>query len=204
MKLFFSPASPYVRKVMVVASELGLTDRIEKLPSAASPIKADQTVTPHNPTGKVPTLLTDDGVSLFDSRVICEYLDGIDGTQRIFPAAGPARWNALREQAIGDGLLDAALLSRYETFMRPEELRWDAWITGQLTKIDVSLAAIEAAADGFGSRVDIGTITMACALHYLDFRFGHRPWRDANPRTAAWFETFSQRPSMTASSPFNA
>jgi len=204
MKLFFSPASPYVRKVMVVASELGLADRIEKLPSAASPIKADQTVTPHNPTGKVPTLLTDDGMSLFDSRVICEYLDGVDGTQRIFPAAGQARWNALREQAIGDGLLDAALLARYETFMRPEELRWDAWTTGQLTKIDVSLAAIEAAAGSFGDRVDIGTITIACALHYLDFRFGHRPWRDANPRTAAWFETFSQRPSMTASSPFNA
>lgn len=204
MKLFFSPASPYVRKVMVVASELGLADRIEKLPSAASPVKADQTITPHNPTGKVPTLLTDDGLALFDSRVICEYLDSLDGAQRIFPAAGPARWNALREQAIADGLLDAALLARYESFMRPEELRWDAWMTGQLTKIDVSLAAIEAAAGSFGDRVDIGTITIACALHYLDFRFGHRPWRDANPRAAAWFETFSQRPSMTASSPFNA
>jgi glutathione S-transferase len=201
MKLFFSPASPYVRKVMVVANELGLADRIEKLPSAASPVNADQTITPHNPTGKVPTLLTDDGISLFDSRVICEYLDGLDGTQRIFPAAGPARWTALREQAIGDGLLDAALLSRYETFMRPEALRWEAWTTGQLTKIDVSLAAIEAAVDGFGSRVDIGTIAIGCALGYLDFRFAHRPWRDANPRAAAWFETFSTRPSMQATVP---
>lgn len=204
MKLFFSPASPYVRKVLVVASELGLADRIEKLPSAASPIKADQTIVVHNPTGKVPTLLTDDGMSLFDSRVICEYIDSIDGTQRIFPAAGPARWNALREQAIGDGLLDAALLARYEGFMRPEELRWEAWTTGQLTKIDVSLAAIEAVADSFGDRVDIGTITIGCALHYLDFRFAHRPWREANPRAAAWFERFSQRESMKASSPFNA
>jgi len=204
MKLFFSPASPYVRKVMVVASELGLADRIEKLPSAASPIKADQTIVAHNPTGKVPTLLTDDGMALFDSRTICEYVDSLDGTQRIFPAVGPARWNALREQAIGDGLLDAALLARYEGFMRPEELRWDAWMTGQLTKIDVSLAAIEAAADSFGDRVDIGTITIGCALHYLDFRFGDRPWRDGNPKTAAWFERFSQRPSMLASSPFNA
>src|SRR5260221_10537422 len=114
MKLFFSPASPFVRKVLVVAIELGMEGRIERLPSAVHPVNRDQAVVAKNPLGQVPTLLLDDGTPLHDSRVICEYLDAQAGGARLFPAPGAARWQALTEQSVADGLLDAAILSRYE------------------------------------------------------------------------------------------
>lgn len=111
MKLFYSPTSPFVRKVMVVAHELGLADRLERLPSAAHPVNRDKSIISHNPLGQVPTLLTDDGQVLADSRVICEYLDDLAGGG-LFPKAGAARWRALVDQTLGDGLLGAALLAR--------------------------------------------------------------------------------------------
>jgi len=201
MKIFFSPASPYVRKCMVVAHELGLANRIEKLPSAASPVTRDQTIVPVNPLGKVPTFITDSGEALYDSRVICEYLDAQAGG-KLFPQSGPQRWLALTDQALGDGLLDAALLARYETALRPEALRWDDWIRGQLDKISTALARIEEVAPVLAARgVDIGTITFGCALGYLDFRFADLGWRDAYPATATWYAEFSQRPSMQATQP---
>lgn len=200
MKIYFSPASPYVRKCMVVAHELGLAERIEKLPSAASPVNRDQTIVATNPLGKVPTLITDDGAALYDSRVICEYLDA-QGGGKLFPREGGLRWQVLTEQALADGLLDAALLARYETFLRPEELRWDAWYKGQLDKVASCLKNIEAVADTLGERVDIGTITFGCGLGYLDFRYPDYDWRSAHPKAAAWYARFSQRPSMQATAP---
>jgi glutathione S-transferase len=200
MKLFHSPASPYVRKCMVVAHECDLAGRLTLLPAAAHPVNRDRNLVASNPLGKVPTLLTDDGLALYDSRVICEYLDHAGGA-RLFPAAGPARWRALAEQALGDGILDAALLVRYEGNARPEALRWADWTAGQMDKIACGLRTLEEAAPGFGDRVDIGTITLACVLGYLDFRFAQLAWRDTHPQAAAWFARFEARPSMQATLP---
>jgi glutathione S-transferase len=199
MKLFFSPASPYVRKVVVVAHELGITDKIERLPSAAHPVNRDQTIIQQNPIGKVPTLVTDDGLALYDSRVICEYVAAQVPGSTIFPATGRMRWVALAEQALGDGLLDAALLARYETAVRPAEFKWAGWLDGQLDKVNTCLAAIERS--DFGSRLDIGTITIGCALGYLDFRFPDLNWRAKHPKAKAWFAVFGERPSMQATRP---
>lgn len=201
MKLFYSGASPYVRKCMVVAHELGLAARIEHLPAAAHPVNRDQNIVRNNPLGKVPTLLTDDGTVLYDSRVICEFLNDLGGG-KLFPAAGGAqRWQVLTEQSLGDGILDAALLARYEGAMRPEALRWADWTTGQLDKIHCGLAAIDAKADSLGDRVDIGTITMGCVLGYLDLRFDHLGWRQQHAKAAAWFARFNARPAMQATLP---
>ena len=199
MKIYFSPASPYVRKVMVVAHELGLADGIEKLPSAAGPVARDATVRQDNPLGQVPTFFADDGTVLYDSRVICEYLDDLGGGHMF--GSGPTRWRNLTDAALGDGLLGAALLARYESVLRPDEFRWADWISGQKAKITDAVDRMETMAGGFGDRLDIGTITFACGLGYLDFRFPDHDWRSGHPRTAAWFELFSQRSSMAATRP---
>lgn len=195
MKLFFSPASPYVRKVMASAWTLGLADTIEALPSAASPVARDMTIAPHNPLGKVPTAILPDGTALIDSRTICEYLHEQAPQHGLFPQ-GAARWEALRLHALADGLLDAALLARYETFMRPEALRWDAWIAGLMGKIDAAVAELESSADSLTGRADIGAITTGCALGYLDFRFPGHDWRAQAPRLAAWWAGYAQTEPM--------
>ena len=200
MRLFHSPASPFVRKVLVCAHELGLADRIETLPSAAHPIDTDRTIAADNPLGQVPTFYADDGRTLFDSRVICEYLDALPGGGRMFPA-GDAHWTALVRQSAGDGLLDAALLARYDTVVRPAELRWEPWIGGQMNKIARTLDYMEAEADALAGTVDIGTITYGCALGYLDFRFADLGWRPSRPKLADWYARFGERPSMAATRP---
>lgn len=200
MKLHYSPASPFVRKVMICARELGLAARIETLPAAAHPVNRDGSIIASNPLGQVPTFFADDGTVLYDSRVICEYLDTLAGGG-LFPKAGPARWNALVEQSLADGLLDAALLTRYERVARPDALKWPEWEAGQIDKIRCALDKFEADAAGFGSRLDIGTITIACALGYLDFRFPELGWREGRKALAGWFETISARPSVAATVP---
>ena len=197
MKIYYSPTSPYVRKVLVVAQELGLFDRIEKLPSAAHPVNRDRGIVAHTPLGQVPTFFTDEGLMLTDSRVICEYLDSLAGGG-LFPAAGPARWRALTDQAIGDGALAAALLARYEAAVRPSEKQWSDWLDGQVDKIVETLALIEKNAASYGDRFDIGTITLGCLLSYLDLRFPALSWRNGRPDAAAWFARFDERPSMAA------
>ena len=126
----------------LVGHELGLNARITMLPSAAHPIQRDQAIIANNPLGKVPTLLTDDGQALYDSRVICDYLDDLVGCS-LFPKTGAARWHTLALHALGDGMLDAALLARYEDVARPEAIRWKEWRAGELDKIETSLAALE-------------------------------------------------------------
>ena len=200
MKIFHSPASPFVRKCMVVAHELGIADRIEKLPSAAGPVKRDTTILPKNPLGQVPTFLCDDGQVLYDSRVICEYLDATY-SGALFPADGSQRWARLTELALADGMTAAALLARYETMLRPEALRWNDWTEGQLAKVRTGLEWLETAAPSFGDRVDIGTIAFGCTLGYMDFRFPSVDWRGEAPNTAKWFEVFNQRASMQATLP---
>jgi len=200
MKIFFAPASPFVRKCLVAAAELGLREGIELVSAAAHPVNRDKNVVAHNPLGKIPTLLADDGSVLYDSRVICEYLNAL-GDGHLLPREGNARWSVLAEQALADGICDAAVLTRYETFARPEPLRWNEWIAGQLEKVTSGLDFIEERAAGFADRVDLGTIAFGCALGYLDFRFASLAWRDNRPHAAAWFERFGERPSMIDTRP---
>ena len=201
MKLFYSPSSPYVRKVMVCALELGLESRIERLPATVSPVNRDENVARANPMGKLPTMLLDDGTALFDSIVICEYLDSIADRPRLFPPAGAERFRALREHALADGILDAALLARYETVLRPEQLRWQPWLDGQLRKMASGVDVVEAECGAYGERFDIGTLAIACALGYLDFRFPDLQWRTGRPATTRWFERVSTRASLRETVP---
>jgi glutathione S-transferase len=200
LKLFYSAASPFVRKCLVAAHELGLRERIELVPGAAHPVHRDRAIVAHNPLGKVPTLIADDGTVLYDSRVICEYLDTL-GSGSLIPRDGDARWSVLVLQSLADGVMDAAVLARYETAVRPEALRWSDWSAGQLDKVACALAELEKRTGGFGDRVDLGTIGFGCALGYLDFRFAHLGWRNSHPNAAAWFERFDTRPSMVATRP---
>jgi len=200
MKLAYSPASPYVRKVNVCAEELGLASRIENVPTKVLPSEPNREYGRSAPLMKVPSLTLDDGTVLFDSIVICEYLDSLAGGGKLFPASGNARWKALRLHALANGILDAAILARYETFLRPEALRWDAWTQGQLTKVDQALDHLEKHAGDLAA-FDVGTIAVGCALGYLDFRFADRRWRDARPALAAWYEKTAQRESFKKTVP---
>lgn len=199
MKLHYSSASPYVRKVNVCAEELGLASRIEIVPTKVLPSEPNRDYGKVAPLMKVPSLELDNGDVLFDSIVICEYLDSLGGS-KLFPAAGEARWKALRLHALADGILDASILARYENFLRPAELRWSAWTDGQLAKVDQGLDFLERSA-GELQGVNIGTISVGCALGYLDFRYADRNWRGAHPRLAAWFEEISKRDSFKKTVP---
>jgi glutathione S-transferase len=201
VKLSYSAASPFVRKVLVAAFETGLAPRIERVPTTVAPNHVNAEYQRAQPLAKVPALTTDDGTVLYDSRVICEYLDSLHQGPKLFPAAGAARWTALRRQALGDGICDAAVLNRYETFLRPEEKRWDQWIDGQMRKVRGSLDALEAEAPALGDTVDIGAIAIGCALGYLDFRYASEHWRSGRPKLAAWYEKFASRASMQETQP---
>ncbi len=194
MKLYYSPTSPYVRKVLVVAHEAGILDRITLLASAPSPVKPDAEVQRVNPLGQIPALILDDGTMIADSRVICEYLDAQTGGNFV-PAAGAARWSVLTEESTADGMTAAALLCRYE-MTRPENFRWQDWYDGQLAKIHAGLDFFERRADSFSERVDLGTISAACGLSYLQLRFGDIDWLGSRPALARWYARFCERASM--------
>lgn len=196
MQLFFNPASPFVRKVRVTAHELGLSEKIELISLTLTPVSPHDGVRSKNPLGKIPTLVTDDGAVLFDSPVICEYLDALAGGNRVFPPIGAARWTALRRQALADGIMDAAVLTRYEDAVRPKELRWQNWVDGQFLKIRTALDSLER--ENLEGSLDIGTISVACALSYLDLRFASEGWRTSRPRLAAWVAAVSKRPALAA------
>lgn len=193
MKLRYSATSPYVRKVMVTAIEMGVADTIELLSTNVWAQETD--IHAHNPLGKVPALVLEDGMVLFDSPVICEYLAAQSDDTSIFPAPGPARWTALRHQALGDGIMDAALLRRMESGRPPGE-KSDAWIGRQKITIERALDELEQEADSLGEGLTIGHIAIGCALGYLDLRFAEDNWRAERPALADWFDTFSARRSM--------
>jgi glutathione S-transferase len=197
MKLRFSAASPYVRKVMVVAHETGLAGRIEIVPTNVW--APDSDVGKDNPLGKVPALIADDGTALFDSPVICEYLDTLSGG-KLFPAAGVARWQALKLQALADGMLDAAILRRLES-QRPAALQSKDWMARQANVVQRGLDLAERSAADWSATFGIGPIAIGCAVGWLDFRFGHEDWRPGRPKLAAWYERFVKRPSMQATMP---
>lgn len=200
MKLFYSPTSPYVRKVVVCAEEAGLEGQIERVPATVTPVTDSPAVAAANPLAKVPTLVLDDGTSLFDSRVIVEYLDHLSGG-RLLPPAGPDRWRVLRDQAAADGMTDAALFVRYERALRPEPLRWADWDAAQLGKVHRALDDLEQTFQPSAGRPLAGDIAVACALGYLDFRFPELAWRDGHPRLTAFDAVMAERPSIKASAP---
>jgi glutathione S-transferase len=199
MKLHYNPASPYVGKVRVLALETGLMGDIELAKVMITPTGPDANLCSDNPIGKIPTLIRDDGATLYDSRVICEYLDDLHEGVPMFPEKGEARWTAVRRQALADGILDAAVGTRYETVLRPQALRWPDWVDGQMGKVRRSLDVLEG--EALADTVDIGTISVACALGYMDFRYPDEGWRDARPKLAAWYEKFAARPSMIETRP---
>jgi glutathione S-transferase len=200
MKIFYSITSPFVRKCLMSAHELGLRKRLELVSAAPHPVKRDPVLVAVNPLGKLPALITDEGAVIFDSHVICEYLNTL-GDGHLIPAPGAARWRVLTDQTLADGMLDAAVLTRYKTNARPEALRWDAWIGGQLEKVTCGLADLERRAGELAGRIDVGTIALGCALGYLDFRYASMAWRARHPGLAAWYAAFSQRESMTTTQP---
>lgn len=199
MLLRHSHTSPFVRKVTVLLHEAGLADRVA-LQTVDGWSEPDQ-LTVDNPLSMVPTLVLDDGSALYDSPVICEYLDQLHAGPRMIPDVGDARWQVLREQALADGILDSAVLIFVELHKRPEAQRWDWWIELKRRAILRSLDSLEARSDTLRGRVDLGVISIAVALGYLDLRGAAGPWREGRPALAAWYAGFAGRPSMIATAP---
>lgn len=200
MKLHWSPKSPYVRKVMVIAHETGLTDRIELVRSVAGMLKPNDRLMQDNPLSKIPTLVLDDGMVLFDSAVICEYLNDLAGAS-FFPRSGPAKWQALRWHAFGDGLLDALILWRNER-ERPDGMRSQVLIDAFHRKTLASLQQLDGEAEALqAAPLTIGHVALACALGYLDFRFEALGWRGLAPRLSRWNEAVQARASFMATLP---
>jgi glutathione S-transferase len=199
VKLCFSPTSPYVRKVWACAISRGIAAQMELVPTNGNASLPEFVAI--NPLSKVPALITEDGVALFDSPVICEYLDSIGDALPMLPAHGAARWRALKFQAMGDGILDASVPRRGE-MQKPQDDGRVAWIARQVAAVDRTLDALEA--DPPHRIVDIGSIAIACALGYLDFRFAVQPWRQMRPKLSAWFEAFAQNPAIADTVPKDA
>jgi glutathione S-transferase len=201
MKLLYSITSPFARKVRVFLAEAGLSDRVSVESVSAVPTAPAPAFAANNPLAKIPTLVLASGEALYDSRVIVEFLDSMHTGEPLFPAPGPARWTALRRQALADGAMDAAILVRYEGFIRPKELAWPDWVEGQMNKIRRALDALEGEADSMIGKLTIGEITVACLLDYLDFRYPAENWRNTRPKLAAFQAEFSARPSMVETRP---
>ncbi len=199
MQLRYSPTSPYVRKVMATAIETGLDSEIEKIPT--NPWDAATDLPSDNPIGKVPALVIDGARVLFDSPVICEYLDSLHDGAKLYPPSGDARWSALRLQALGDGILDAAVLRLLEG-RRPEERQSPDWVERQKNVVNRALDTLEKEVDTLqGDGAGIGQITVGCALGYLHFRFPNDDWRSGRAKLTEWYEKFSQRASMKETVP---
>ena len=190
MKLRHAPRSPFVRKVMVCAHEHGLVQRIELVPTAVSPIQANEPACAREPADEGAEPHHRRGEALFNSPVICEYLDSLAGGGRPFPASGAARWAASRQQALGDGILDALVLCRYET-LRPEDKRWSGWTDGPIKKAYQDSPPSSAK---LSPGTAIGLIAIGCMFGYLDFRFPQDGWRRRHPKLASWYQNFRNAP----------
>lgn len=193
MKLRYSPSSPFVRKVVVAAMEMGLDARIERIPT--NPMKREDRQSSPNPLGKVPCLETDDGLVLYDSPVIIEYLDSLHAGQKLIPVSGNARWVALRRQAMGDGIIENIVLAFIETLRKPER-RSEPWIAHNKGAAMRAVDTLEREADTLPGPVDIGRLTLAVALEFVDQHEPDADWRSTRPRLAAWFDSFRLRPSL--------
>lgn len=198
LTLHWSPKSPYVRKVMIVVHEHGLLPRLTLQRSVAAMQQPNERLMQDNPLSKIPTLVLPDGATLFDSAVICEYLDRLGGGT-LFPAAGAEKWQALRWHALGDGLLDALILWRNE---RERAAPLPALTAAFERKTLAALALLETEAPALAAApFTIGPLTIGCALGYLDYRFDALGWRTRAPQLAAWEAELAQRASMRATRP---
>jgi glutathione S-transferase len=194
MKLYWSPNSPYARKVVVVTKEMQIDDSVEMIETSAIPTKANEVLSALNPLTRIPTLQLKTGEILFDSSAICDYLNEFsDGG--LLPEPGPTRRQVLKLELCGVDIMDRAVVCRQET-LRPESLRWSGWVDAQFDRIGKVLDTLNANVPPLNS--DLGTITIGCALEYLDFRFRDRPWRWERPKLSAWHEQFALRPSMAS------
>jgi glutathione S-transferase len=196
MKLLYQTHSPYARKVLVAAHEIGLADRMEVIHHETSPTRRNEAVYALNPLGKVPVLVLDDGTALFDSNVICEYLDSLHDGPRLIPADAAARLRVLRMQALAQGIADAGIAARWDIERRPEALRWPLLRDAYLDKVAASCDYAEREL-GPDTAPDLGAIALATALSWIAFRDVH-DFRAGRPRLAAWYERFETRPSMRA------
>jgi len=186
---------------MVLAHECGLASRLETLTLRPSPIQVNPDLSMQNPLSKIPVLVTDEGLSLYDSPVICEYLDSLHRNRKMVPEAGGERWKTLRTQALCDGLLEAAIQVFYEKLHRPRELQWQEWLRGQSEKAQQGLDQLEAECSEFSQGVDLGQIAAAVTLGWLEFRDVFGDIRSARPQLFDWYESFRQRPSMKSTEP---
>lgn len=198
-KLRYSSTSPFVRKVRVVSIETGQDKDIELIKTVTADPTCD--IGKDNPLNKVPALVMEDGSALYDSHVICEFLDARAGGGKFFPAPGPARWSALRQEALANGMADAGVLRMMET-RRPAGEQSPAWIARQKLKMDQGLDQLEKEAPHFAGGFDIGLMTIAIVLDYFDFRFKAEAWRQGRPNLAKWHEAISVRPSLKSTLPF--
>jgi glutathione S-transferase len=201
MKLMYAPPSPFARKVRVAAIELGLADDIELVLTEVVPGKANEAYSKNcNPLRKIPTLLMDDGTTIYDSTVICEYLDARAGGGLI-PASGDDRWRVLTHNALAQGMCEAAVLIRYETVLRPDESRWQTWIDDQWDRILNGLDRFEHLDGTLDEPLNLAHITLGCLLGYIEFRFPETDWRGDVPTLAAWFDGLTDRESFVNTDP---
>ena len=200
LRLHWSPKSPYVRKVLICAHELGLADRLELVRSVAAMSKPNARLMQDNPLSKIPTLVLEDGFALFDSAVICEYLNEL-GAGTLFPRAGSDKWQALRWHAFGDGLLDALILWRNE---RERATPLPALLEAFELKTRAALKQLDDEAQALNETAfSIGHIALGCALGYLDYRFDAFGWRAQAPRLAEWYAEVCTRPSFQTTEPID-
>lgn len=202
MTLYFNAASPFARKVLVLLHETGQFDKVELLPTPVTPVNPVADLNEDNPAGKIPALRLADGNVLHDSRVILDYLDHQHKGTPLIPRSGSARWRRLTLASLADAVLDAAILIRYETALRPMDKHWALWLENQQEKIQRTLVYFDGEAiTELSAQFDIASIGVACALGYLDFRQPDLGWRSSYPRLANWYADISQRPSMWATQP---
>ena len=198
MKLHYSPTSPYVRKVLIAALEKGVDEQIERV--VTNPWESGAGLLKNNPLSKIPCLLLDDGMTLFDSRVIVEYIDSLPSSAPTLFPHGRERWQALRQQAVADGIMDAAVLRVVEG-KREASLRSADWASRQKAAIDRALDDLEATVGDWQDALTIGTISIAVALGYLDLRHAADGWRNDHPVLAAWHQNFAKRASYKNTAP---
>ncbi len=199
MKLMMAGPSPFVRKVRVLLREADMVDQVEEIEVIASPAGPSDDLIAANPLGKIPALVRDYGPTLYDSRVICRFLDE-RGKAGLYPES--RLWEVLTLEATADGMMDAAVLMVYETRFRAENERSQAWVDAQWAKVDRALSALESRwVSHLSGSIDMAQIAVGCALAYLDFRHGDRGWRDGRPQLTDWFAGFESRDSMQATIP---
>ena len=201
MKLTFSAASPFARKVRVAAIELGLIDKIEFVPTTVAPAQANDEYSKITPLKKLPVLILDDGNVILDSYVIVEYLDELAGGGKLIPASGPDRWKVKSDHSMLQGMLDSMLLCRYERMVRPQGLQWQGWSDDHWNRAWSGMARFNDKPDVLSRPLDIVQIALVCVLGYADFRYPDCGWRKAFPNLDAFNERMLQRPSINISQP---